>query len=231
MGIDFTPQNLLEEGIRSRDIKMILQAIAEEETLDRLAAASNLGDERFPDEVVFSVLFIAVTREQVRMMTSGWFAGFLRAGERLRHLVDEVLTPLPRDPSPGEKALIKAVVYGENEEICRLIREEQVRFEGFAPELLPGLPALSKEAALTFLKEGLSPKLKAVVLGILLKEVENPDLLDAFSAEERTRYANLMLHIVAGEKITAQMPWFPEKGEYTGFYYFDPEHTYSPGEN
>ena len=61
MGIDFTPQNALEQAIYDRNSEMIIYAIAENHMLTTLAPASNLGSECFSDEVIFSVLFNAVT--------------------------------------------------------------------------------------------------------------------------------------------------------------------------
>ena len=227
-GIDFKPENMLEKAIFERDPKRLLQGVAEELTLNRLVAASNLGSECFTDEVVYSVLLLAITEKQLETMKNGWFWGYLHAGERVKTLVNEALKPLPLEPSSGEKKLIRAILYRDNEEICRLIREERVQFEGFAPELLIMLPELSKEGVLAFLKEGLSPQLKAIVLGILLKEVETPELLKSFPYRQRVKYANLMLHLMAGEEISPENTWFPDDLSCPFFYYFDPEHKYNP---
>ena len=134
MGIDFIPQNPLEQAIYDRNREMLIHAVAEGEVLTTLAPASNLGDECFPDEVIFAVLFIAATGKQVKTMTNGWFWGYLHAGERLRKLTEETLAPLPQEPSPLERALIKAIVYRKNEEIIRLIEQENIKFHGFAVE-------------------------------------------------------------------------------------------------
>ena len=227
-GIDYRPENALEQAIHDRDIKQVMYAIAEETALERLAAVSNLGDETFPDEVVFSVMFLSLTKDQVKTMGNGWFWGHLRAGERIRKLREEAIAPLPNAPTPGEKALIKAIVYRENEEIIRLIEKENAFFCGFAPELLIMLPELSREAVLAFFQKGLCAKLKAIVLRILLKEAAKPDLLKSFSYEERIRYANLMLHIIAGEPFSAETPWFPDDEQTVFNYYFDPLHRFHP---
>ena len=210
MGIDFKPKNALEQAIYDHNGEMIIYAIAENNMLTTLAPASNLGYECFSDEVIFSVLLNAVTEKQLHTMTDGWFWGHLKAGERLRKLVDETLAPLPQDPSAAEKKLIKAIVWRENKEIIRLIREEKAKFHGFAPELLIMLPELSKEAVLTFLRDGLSAKLKAIVWRIFLAETEEPDLLKDFSYAERCKYANLMIKILAGKPVSADEPWYPE---------------------
>lgn len=211
MGIDFKPQNALEQAIYDHNGEMVIYAIAENNMLTTLAPASNLGNECFSDEAIFSVLLNAVTEKQLHTMTNGWFWGHLKAGERLRKLVDETLTPLPQDPSESEKKLIKAIVWRENKEIIRLIREEKAKFHGFAPELLIMLPELSKEAVLTLLRDGLSAKLKAIVWRIFLAETEKPDLLKDFSYAERCKYANLMIKILAGKPVSADEPWYPEK--------------------
>ena len=148
-------------------------------------------------------------------MTNGWFWGHLKVGERLRKLVDETLAPLPQDPTEAEKELIKAIVFHNNNEIIRLIKEEKAKFNGFAPDLLKMLPELSKEAVLTFLQDGLSAKLKAIVLRIFLNETEKPDFLKDFSYAERCRYANLMIQIIAGKTISATEPWYPEDTDNT----------------
>ena len=211
MGIDFMPQNALEQAIYDRNSEIIIYAIAENNMLTTLAPASNLGNECFSDEVIFSVLLNAVTEKQLHTMTNGWFWGHLKAGERLRKLVDKTLAPLPQAPSESEKKLIKAIVWRENTEIIRLIREEKAKFHGFAPELLIMLLELSKEAVLTFLRDGLSAKLKAIVWRLFLNETEEPDLLKDFSYAERCRYANLMIKILAGKPVSADEPWYPEE--------------------
>ena len=139
-------------------------------------------------------------------MTNGWFWGHLRAGERLRKLVNETLAPLPQDPSDAEKKLIKAIVWRENKEIIRLIREENAKFQGFAPELLIMLPELSQEAVLTLLRDGLSAKLKAIVWRIFLNETGKPDMLKDLSYTELCKYANLMIKILTGKPVSADEP-------------------------
>ncbi len=111
MGIDFKPQNALEQAIHDCNSEMVIYAIAENNMLTTLAPASNLGRECFSDEVIFSVLLNAVTEKQLHIMTNGWFWGHLRVGERLRKLVNETLAPLPQSPSEAEKKLIKAINY------------------------------------------------------------------------------------------------------------------------
>ena len=210
MGFDFIPQNALEQAIYDRNSEMVIYAIAENNMLTTLVPASNLGNECFSDEVIFSVLLNAVTEKQLHTMTNGWFCGHLRVGERLRKLVNETLAPLPQAPSEAEKKLIKAIVWRENNEIIRLIREEKAQFHGFAPELLIMLPELSQETVLTLLRDGLSAKLKAIVLGIFLKETETPDLLERFSYNERVKYSNLMMKIIVRKPVSAEEPWYPE---------------------
>ena len=211
MGIDFKPQNPLEQAIHDCNNEMVIYAIAENHMLTKLAPASNLGKECFSDEVIFSVLLNAVTEKQLHTMTNGWFWGHLKVGERLRKLVDETLAPLPQDPSEAEKKLIKNIIWRDNDEIIRLIKEEKAQFHSFAPELLLMLPELSKEAVLAFLKDGLSAKLKAVVLRIFLNETGEADLLQDFSYTERCKYANLMIKILAGIPVSADEPWYPEE--------------------
>ena len=211
MAIDFKPQNALEQAIHDRNNSGVVYAIAEEEVLNTLAPAGFLGDECFSDEVVFSVLLISATQKQLEMMTNGWFWGHLKVGDRLRNLVKEALSPLRQDPSEGEKKLIKAIIYRDNEEIIRLIRDEKIKFYGFAPELLIMLPELSKAATLAFLQDGLSAKLKAIVFGIFLMESKKPDLLESFTYDERIKYTNLMIQILAGNPVAVDEPWYPEE--------------------
>lgn len=206
MGIDFKPQNALEQAIYDHNGEMVIYAIAENNMLTTLVPASNLGYECFSDEVIFAVLLNAVTEKQLHTMTNGWFWGHLRAGERLRKLVNETLEPLPQDPSDAEKKLIKAIVWRENKEIIRLIREENAKFQGFAPELLIMLPELSQEAVLTLLRDGLSAKLKAIVWRIFLNETGKPDMLKDLSYTELCKYANLMIKILTGKPVSADEP-------------------------
>lgn len=201
MGIDFMPQNALEQAIYDCNGEMIIYAIAENNMLTTLAPASNLGNDCFTDEIVFSILFNAVTEKQLQMMTNGWFWGHLKVKARLRELINETLTPLPQNPTDIEKKLIQAIVYRDSDKLIHLIKNEKAKFYGFAPELLIMLPELSPESTLIFLRDGLSPKLKAIVLRIFLKETHTPDLLANFSYGERCKYANLMIKILTGKTI------------------------------
>ena len=70
--------------------------------------------------------------------------------------------------------------------------------------------------------------MKAIVLDVLLKEVEAPELLESLAYRERLKYANLMLHLMSGEQITSQSGWYPDKSQYKCSYYFDPSHRYNP---
>ena len=63
---------------------------------------------------------------------------------------------------------------------------------------------------LTFLRNGLSAKLKAIIGRIFLKETAEPDLLKDFSYAERCKYANLMIKILADKPVSANEPWYPE---------------------
>lgn len=206
MGIDFKPQNALEQAIYDRNGEMVIYAIAENNMLTTLAPASNLENGCFSDEVIFSVLLNAVTEKQLHTIADGSFY----VAERLRKLVDEALASLPQDPTAAEKQLGIAIVLLDNNEIIRLIREEKAQFHCFVPELLIMLPELSREAVLAFLKDGLSAKLKAIVWRIFLNETEEPDLLDDFSYAERCKYANLMIKILTGKPVSVNEPWYPE---------------------
>ena len=210
MGIDFKAHNALEQAICDRDCEAMVYAVAEGMELTILAPASNLGDECFTDEAVFAVLLLAANIEQIEMMANGWFWGHLKAGERMRKLVEEALTPLPRKPEENEKKLVKAIAFQESNEVIRLIKQENARFSGFAPELLTMLPELSQEAVLTLLRDGLSAKLKVIVWGILLKEAESPERLNGLTYAEVIKYANLMMKIIAGKAVSADEPWYPE---------------------
>ena len=198
MGTDFNPQNILEQALYDCNSKMVIYAIAENKRVTTLTPLSRLENECFSDATVFSVLFNAVTEKQLHAIADEGNGECLKSCIRLRKLVDETLAPLPQKPSEAEKKLIEAIVYNKNNKIIRLIREEKAKFHGFSPELLTMLPELSPETVLTFLNDGLSAKLKAIVLRILLAEAASPELLKDFSYAERCKYANLMIKILAG---------------------------------
>lgn len=209
-GFDLKPKITLEQAIDERNNKMLVYAIAEGNILTDIAHVSNLDYECFTNEVILSVLLIAATQKQLEMMNSRYFCIHSKVGERLTALIKEAAEPLPQSPSISEKKLIKAVVFRDNAEIIRLIQEENAKFYGFAFELLLLLPELSKAAILTFLQEGLSEKLKAIIFGIFLKEAATPELLNDFSYKERIKYANLMMKIIAGDDIDFNEEWYPE---------------------
>lgn len=213
MGIEFKPRNTLEQAVADRNCRNMIYALAEGHRLTTLAPASHLEYDCFPDEIVMAVLLIGANAKQLKTMTNGWFWGHLKAGARLRRLVQDVLEPLPAELTPLEKELIHAIVFRDHEELIRLIREKNARFYGFSPELLIMLPELSKAAVLTLLRDGLSAKLKALVFRIFLKEAEQADLLESFSYNRRLQYANLMMKLLAGDAVSAEDPWYPEDAD------------------
>lgn len=198
MGIDFIPENNLEKAVKEQNTDLLMIAIAEEEVLTRLISISCMGAECFTDEMIFAMIFIATPPKMRQDLTDGWFYGHLHAGERIKNICREALAPLPNDSSPGEKALVKALIYNDNDEVIRLIEKDGIKFNCFAPDLLLTLKDLAPRAAAAFLEQGLSSKLKAIVLGILLQETASaePALLSTFSYSERMHFANLMLKIV-----------------------------------
>ena len=209
----FIPENDLETAIVKGDIPKIVRAIAEGVSLKRLAAVKILGNRLFPDEIIFAVLMISTPGTKLRRAAeTGWLYHQLlpESAAKLRAVVTEALAPVPQEPRPLEKQLIKAIVYRDNGEIIRLIEKENAQFHGFALELLLMLPELSKAAVLTLLRDGLSARLKAMIWGIFLKETEVPELLESLSYSERLKYTNLLMKILTGNTVSADEPWYPE---------------------
>lgn len=229
MGEYFVPANDLEKAIQKKDSPRIMKAVMENNELTSLPPASWLGSEDFSDEIIYSILYLATKKELVEQMNSGFFHIHMGAGPRMKALARDVLTPLPGIPDDGEKELCRAIRCHENEEIIRLIREEGVKLKGFTTVLLTHLPQLSKKAVLTFLRDGLCPKLKPIVLYLLQKETVKRNFLPDFTDEDCIKYTNLMIHLISGENVSADQPWYPEKGGEEFFYYFDPYHRYEPG--
>ena len=209
----FIPENDLETAIVKGDIPKIVRAIAEGVSLKRLAAVKILGNQLFPDEIIFAVLMISTPGKKLRLAAeTGWLYHQLlpESAAKLRAVVTEALAPVPQEPRTLEKQLIKAIVYHDNGEIIRLIEKENAQFHGFALELLLMLPELSKAAVLTLLRDGLSARLKAMIWGIFLKETEVPELLESLSYSERLKYTNLLMKILTGNTVSADEPWYPE---------------------
>ena len=229
MGENFVPANDLEKAIREKNSPRIMKAVMENNMLTSLPPASWLGSKDFSDEIIFSILYLATEKKLVEQMNSGFFHIHMGAGPRMKALVQDTLTPMPGTPDSGEKELCRAVLFHESEEIIRLIREEGVKLKGFLPELIENLPHLSKEAVLTFFRDGLCPKLKAIILYLLQKETMERKYLPDFTEEDCIKYTNLMLHLISGENVSAEQPWYPEKGGEKYFYYFDPNHHFEPG--
>ena len=211
MAIDFNPKNSLEQAIHDYNVENIIYSIVENNRLNTLAPAGFLGDKKFSNEVVFTVLLLGMTNEQLNKTNNGWFYGYLRVGERLKALIKQAIEPFPNTPTEGEKELIKAIIYHDNQDIIHLIKNKHVKFNGFAPELLLMLPELSKEATLTLLQDGISAKLKAVILAIFLNRTNHSNIIEKFSYEEKIMYTNLMIKIILGKKLSAKEPWYPEK--------------------
>ena len=230
MAVDFTPENNLEKAIKNRDNNAIICAIADGSKLSRLVSVCHLGYENFSDEAIYSVLLLALSEEQLKSMTSEYYYHNTEktAAQRLKNIVNDALSPMKESPDDAEKALMKAIIFSENQEVIRLIKEENTVFYGFAVELLPAMADLSKEAKLTLLRDGISTKLKAVLLGIFLNEAEKPEIFNYMTYSERVKYANLMLRIMLHDVISAAENWFPENGENRFDYYFDPKHRFPP---
>lgn len=193
--MNIRPKNNLESAICNKDTEKLFIAIAEEEAMFRLAYAAGL-DNNFSKEAIFSVLLVATPKKLLEAMDTAQFRHYHNPDERLQRLIAEAVAPLPKNPTTSESALVKAIVNSEEHEISRLILEEKAKFYGFAPELLLWLPTFSDDTIITFLKDGLSAKLKAIVLGILLKEVETPNLFQKLSYQEKVRLSNIMLQIM-----------------------------------
>ena len=213
--------NMLEKAILMKNPRMVIQSVAEGEILTDPAVGKYLEDKCFSDEVVFTVLLSGTPEKFLKYLAES-------AGKRVKKLAVEALAPLPQDPSIGEKALIRAIVCGDSRRILELVDKEKVFFQGFAPELLLMFPELTPEAVLAVLKDGLSAKLKAIVFGLLLKETEHADLLKSFYYWERVKYTNILLHLLAGESLSASEGFFPDHIHENFTYCFDPAHRFDP---
>ncbi len=230
MAIDFTPENNLEKAIKNNNPNAVIRAIADGEKLSRLVSVRHLGYEDFSDEAIYSVLLLVLSEEQLQSMTSEYYYHNTEktAAQRLKNIVNDALSPMKESPDDNEKALMKAIIFGENQEVIHLVKEKNVVFYGFTIELLPAIADLSKEAKLTLLRDGISTKLKAILLGIFMNEAETPKIFNYMTYSERVKYANLMLRIMLKDDISADENWFPEDGENRFDYYFDPQHRFPP---
>lgn len=209
----FKPQNELEYAISDREPDRVIYAICETEKLTGLAPVYALEERCFPDEVVLAVLLCATDRKQLNAITDGWFWGTLEKGSRLRCLAFEAADNLPGVPSERETRLIDAVAALENDRIIRLIEEEKITLRTPVPELLTMLPELSRQAALTLLRDGLEPRMKVVIFSKLLQESTDPRFLKNYSYDVRIMYANLMIRIMAQKEVSAEEKWYPETEE------------------
>jgi hypothetical protein len=150
-------------------------------------------------------------QKQRNSITDGWFWGTLKKGSRLYHLAESASgCILPVRAPEKENRLFSAIAAADSAEVVRLIREEAIRMTRFVPELLSMLPELSREAALTLLRDGLEPKIKARVFGILLQEHPNPKFITNHPYRVLIMYVNLMIRVMAQKEISASEPWYPE---------------------
>ena len=216
----FVPQNLLEEAILKNNMKLLIQAVAENHKLSSAIAAKYLDSNAFSDEAICCVLLLA--------SNITWFLKHCSDSERIQTLAADIISAPQENMQENEKALAQAVAKYDSSEVIRLIQNENVKLNNIAPEIPKAVPELTREAAAAFLKHGLTAKAQAQVLGVLLNEAENPELFKDISYSERIKYANLMIHIISGEDISAQKPWYPEKSDGSFFYYYDPEHKFNP---
>ena len=220
-------QNILEQALIDRNPKLLIQAIAEEACLLDSKLAFCLEDECFSDTAALSALILGTSAKQLKELHAS-----PGNGPRVKQLLKEALTPPSEKASDDEKQLIQAVLRKDNDTVITLVRGRNIRLYGVSRRVLQALPDLSKRGAFTLLSGGLSPKVQAVVLGIFVRELtEEADLTEKWSYEERLRYTNLLIHILSGEDVDADTPWYPEKQPQPFFYYLDPEHRYNPYES
>ena len=235
MAVDFTPRNPLERALRERDRAQVVRFVAEGYKLTGTAPAGRLAHPAFPEPVVQLVLKLALPREKLEVVDTGrWYHYH---GDGLRDAVRRAREPLPEKPNAAEKRLVAAVVRADSAAVVELVKEKPGTLRNFSAELLAMLPELTRAATLAFLTDGFAPAAVPEVFRVLLRETEDPAVLTPLPYRKRLMYANLLIHVLQGERIRPDEEWYPMGGTVEGgagvcrgshSYCFDPRHRYRP---
>lgn len=247
----FVPEGELEEAIVANDNSLIIQLAADkyENVWRGLARPDVLATEEFFSLPIrtAAVVIACGMNEPVRQEAMSFMKRCYTKPEVIGLLEDVEKTP-KAEPAPDEEALMRAVMAGDDREVCRLIDVDAVSLRSLADErcaaLCRALLNLKPYTIVLLLAYGIHYASVPELLNFLLRECKHTHSLNDLDYKERLMLTNLLIHVLQ-EEITPEdddlikQDWYPmgssiEEGcdhrvychPYS--YYFDPRYIYRP---
>ena len=247
----FVPEGELEEAIAENENSLIIQLAADkyENVWRGLARPDVLATEEFFSLPIrtAAVVIACGMNEPVRQEAMSFMKRCHPKSEVIGLLEDVEKIP-KAEPAPDEEALMRAVVAGDDREICRMLEEDGVSLRSLAEErcaaLCRALLNLKPYTIVLLLAYGIHYASVPELLKFLLQECEHADSLKDLDYKERLMLANLLIHILQGEiepedDDLIEQDWYPMGNSiedgcdrrvycHSYSYYFDPRYIYRP---
>ena len=246
----FVPEGELEEAILEERNSLIIQLTVE-------AAGKNGCGLTRPD-VLATEEFYSLPERTAAVTVGCAINGSMRQNAlsfvRRRHLeskvelLEEVRRTPETEPTADEENLMRAVMAGDDREICRLIDVDAVSLRSLADErcaaLCRALLNLKPYTIVLLLDLGIHYASVPELLKFLLRECEHADRLKDLDYKERLMLTNLLIHVLQ-EEITSEdddlieQDWYPMGNSiedgcdrhaycHSYSYYYDPRYIYMP---
>ena len=247
----FDPEGELEKAILEEEHSLIIQL-----TVDA-AGKDGCGLTR-PDVLATGEFFSLPIRTAAVVIASGMnepmqqeamsFMKRFHPESEVIGLLEDVEHIPATEPAADEETLMRAVMAGDDREICRMLEEDGVSLRSLADErcaaLCRALLNLKPYTIVLLLAYGIHYASVPELLKFLLQECEHADSLKDLDYKERLMLANLLIHILQGEiepedDDLIEQDWYPMGNSiedgcdrrvycHSYSYYFDPRCIYMP---
>lgn len=239
---EFTLRNEFERLILTGDTAGIIREIVEQKGLTRPDIL--LEPEFFSLPLRTAMLIVQIAMPQKTRQDALDLLKHTRPDSEVIFLLEDALEPPFGTLSGEENWLMEAVLNHDDEEILRLIYDEEIVFEHVSgpmiAQLVSAMEHLRKETVVRLFHAGFHYRTLGILLIMLLYECTDPRGLKDMDYRKRLMYANLLIHILQGE-ITPddtekiEQDWYPVgnslKNGYRSYsYYYDPQSLYAPGD-
>ena len=197
---DFVPQNEFERLILAGNTAGIVQEIAEQKGLTRPDILAEPEFFSLPLRTAMLIVQIAMT-EKTRRDALAMLKRRQPDSEVIFLLEDALELPIG-NLEGDETRLMEAVLHHDDEEILRLIYDEEICFEHVSgpmiSQVVSAMPLLREETAVRLFHAGFHYRTLGPLLIILLYECREPRGLKDMDHETRLKYTNLLIHILQG---------------------------------
>lgn len=247
----FVPDGVLEEAIVKKQNGLIIQLTVEAvgENGRGLTRPDVLATEEFFSLPIrtAAVVIACGMNEPMRQKALSFMKQFHPESEVIGLLEDVEHVP-EAEPAADEETLMRAVMAGDDREICRLIDVDAVSLRSLADErcaaLCHALLNLKPYTIVLLLDLGIHYASVPELLKFLLRECEHADRLKDLDYKERLMLTNLLIHVLQ-EEITPEdddlieQDWYPMGNSiedgcdhrvycHSYSYYYDPRHICEP---